>query len=405
MDAASDWRYRLSFSERLASIVKITAEYKSANPDVTPAEASQRAKTLEASIFGRASEILDYHRQCNELLDELRQEAKPVQDAVSIDKDEELGQRGTKTVGRYKNARHFRDGLHSDVYKATAPVDNPASFVGLAGAVVALKVTYLIGMTPPHNSEREVRVLQKLSHPNIIPLWESFREPGYSHLVLVFPFMPYELDMILRQGYIAEAQGRSYLRDLFSALMYLHSVGIIHRDVKPSNILMKTPSGPAYLADFGIVWDPNDPDSEPPDQKITDVGTTSYRAPDILFGNSSYDASLDIWAGGCVAAQVVTSSSTPFFDSGDAGSDLTLIQSIFMKLGTPTLESWPAAESCPDWGKIQWVEYSPKPWSELLPDTSTVARDLISKLIVYQGSERLTAAQALQHPFFQAALA
>jgi serine/threonine protein kinase len=159
--------------------------------------------------------------------------------------------------------------------------------------------------------------------------------------------MSYDLDMILRQGYIAEAQGRGFLHDIFSALKHVHGLGLIHRDIKPSNILMKSPSGPAYLADFGIVWDPDDPASESANEKITDVGTTSYRAPDVLFGRGSYDQSLDIWAAGCVAAQVATSSIEPLFDSGDVGSDLTLIQSIFKKLGTPTPEIWPVSTVAP----------------------------------------------------------
>lgn len=285
----------------------------------------------------------DYHHQCNEVLAELRKEAQPGTGAIVNDDEDSEGDHGTKSIGHYKSARHYRDGLHSDVYKTTAPPVATGSFMGIPGASVAVKVTYLIGMTPPHNSEKEVRVLKKITHPNIIPLWESFREPGHSHLVLVFPFMPYSLDMILRQGYIAEMQGRSFLHDLLEALKHVHEHGIIHRDIKPSNILMKSPSGPTYLADFGIVWDADDSASEPVDQKITDVGTTSYRAPDVLFGKADYDQSLDMWAAGCVAAQVVTSSSEPLFDSGDMGSDLTLIQSIFKKLGTPSPSIWPVS--------------------------------------------------------------
>jgi serine/threonine protein kinase len=277
------------------------------------------------------------------VLAELRRQAQPSASSTADGDEDSEGEHGTKSIGHYKNARHFRDGLHSDVYKTTAPPTAADSFTGVPGASVAVKVTYLIGMTPPHNSEKEVRVLRKITHSNIIPLWESFREPGYSHLVLVFPFMPYSLDMILRQGYIAEAQGRSFLHHLFESLKHVHELGLIHRDIKPSNILMKSPSGPTYLADFGIVWDPDDSASEPMDQKITDVGTTSYRAPDVLFGRADYDKSLDMWAAGCVAAQVVTSSSEPLFDSGDMGSDLTLIQSIFKKLGTPSPSIWPVS--------------------------------------------------------------
>lgn len=196
-------------------------------------------------------------------------------------------------------------------------------------------------MEPPHNSQREVRLLQKLTSPNIIPLLESFREQGYSHLVLVFPFMPYDLDSILRQGYLAQANRKTYLKDLFSALKHVHSLGMIHRDVKPANILMKSLSGPAYLADFGIAWSPDDPASEPANEKITDIGTTSYRPPEVLFGKKTYDQSLDMWAAGCVAAQVVTSKNEPLFEAGDLGSDLKLIQSIFQKLGTPNADVWP----------------------------------------------------------------
>jgi serine/threonine protein kinase len=191
-------------------------------------------------------------------------------------------------------------------------------------------------MTPPHDSAREIRLLAKAVSPNVVPLWESFKDAGA--LVLVFPFMPYNLDMILRKGYLAEAHGRTYLLHIFHALAHLHETKIIHRDVKPANILMKSLSGPAYLADFGIAWSSDDPASEPADKKITDVGTTSYRPPEVLFGRTDYDESLDLWAAGCVAAQVVTSSAEPLFNSGDVGSDLTLIQSIFKALGTPTKE-------------------------------------------------------------------
>jgi serine/threonine protein kinase len=191
-------------------------------------------------------------------------------------------------------------------------------------------------MEPPHDSVREIRLLGRAASPNVIPLWESFKDG--SALVLVFPFMPYTLDMILRQGYLAEAHGRTYLLHIFRALAHLHALKIIHRDIKPANILMKTPSGPAYLADFGIAWSGDDPASEPADKKITDVGTTSYRPPEVLFGKTDYDETLDLWAAGCLAAQVVTSNAEPLFDSGDVGSDLTLIQSIFKALGTPKNE-------------------------------------------------------------------
>ncbi|KAE9962650.1 hypothetical protein BLS_010177 [Venturia inaequalis] len=320
-----------------------TAEYKTSHPRATAAEASQHSKLFESAIFGRATGILDYHHQCNLLVDGFKKDRQAHDEIITSGEVRQVEGKGSRSIGRYQNALHFRDGLYSDVYKAVVPQDNQEGFLGKPGSTVALKVTYLIGMEPPHNSQREVRILQKMLSPNIIPLLESFREPSHSHLVLVFPFMPYDLDMVLQQGYLAKVHRRDCLKDLFSALKHVHAQGLIHRDVKPSNILMKSPSGPAYLADFGIAWSPDDPASEPASEKITDVGTTSYRPPEVLFGKKNYDQSLDMWAAGCVTAQVVTSSNEPLFEAGDLGSDLKLIQSIFKKLGTPDTEIWPVS--------------------------------------------------------------
>ena len=208
--------------------------------------------------------------------------------------------------------------------------------------MVALKVTVPSVMVPPHNSKRETRILDRARSQNVIELIETLQEPG-GNFILVFPFMPHSLESLLRGGKLTEQDAKSSLRALFNAIAHLHSIGIIHRDIKPSNVLLKSPSGPAYLADFGIAWSPDDKDSEPPNDKITDVGTTCYRPLELLFGNTSYNHSLDLWAAGCVVAEVASLSSETLFDSGDLGSELHLIKSIFTKLGTPSLQVWPVS--------------------------------------------------------------
>ena len=108
-------------------------------------------------------------------------------------------------------------------------------------------------------------------------------------------------------------------------------------------MLLASPSGPTYLADFGISWKEDDPESEPADRKITDVGTTCYRPPELLFGYTAYDSSLDMWAAGCTIAEALLGDGRTLFDAGPLGSELALIASIFNTLGTPTDKSWPVS--------------------------------------------------------------
>lgn len=239
---------------------------------------------------------------------------------------------GGLTIGRYKSCLHHFDGLHSTIFKSRKE----------DGSLMAVKVTTPHLMNAPHDAEREVRLLRDAASKHVVPLLETFNlDEG--RLILVFPFMRYDFEQLLFQEAIPASQIKSHLRDMFRALTHLHELGIIHRDIKPSNILMDSPDGPAYLADFGIAWKDGDKGSEPAGQKITDVATTCYRAPEILFGFRGYGVALDLWAAGCVVAEAVTVGHKQLFDSGPVGSDLSLIQSIFVTLGTPDEEIWPVS--------------------------------------------------------------
>lgn len=234
-------------------------------------------------------------------------------------------------IGTYENCVHHADGLMSTVYRSKRP----------DGALVALKVTTPHQMSPPHDSKREARILQwTKDQKHIITLLEAFELAGGRH-VLVFPFMRYNFAEVLHQNVLTTLQIKAILRDMFRGLEHAHALRIIHRDVKPSNILLDSLDGPAYVADFGISWKETDEGSEPAREKIADVGTTSYRPPEILFGSTEYGTSLDMWAAGCVVAEAVDMRHRQLFDSGDLGSELALIKSIFTTLGTPNAQAWP----------------------------------------------------------------
>lgn len=243
-------------------------------------------------------------------------------------------------IGRYSNLQHFRNGLFSAVYKATLSQDGEHN--NGQRTVFALKVTTLSMTRPPHDAEREARILTMAKSEKIIPLLETFKQPG-GRFIMVFPYMPFDLDTLLHRSQLTSTSRKAILLDIFSGLAHLHNLGVIHRDIKPSNILLASPAGPAYISDFGIAWSPSDGASEPASEKITDVGTTCYRPPELLFGSCNYDTSLDLWAAGCVAAQIVLLNGRTLFDAGDLGSELALIKSMFEILGTPDTESWPVS--------------------------------------------------------------
>lgn len=361
-------------------------------------QAKQQATAFEDEIYKKSTTTKEYQDQLDRLISHL--EPKPLSESepknASADPDEILNPEGP-TMGHYLFATFHQDGQMSTIYKA-----KDKSWIA-PSPIVALKVTHPSTMSPPHNSKREARLLAECHHDRVIPLLETFTESG-GRFVLVFPFLRQDLENLLRTGTVTQKQKSMVFVALFEALAHVHSLGIIHRDIKPSNILLKSMDGPVYLIDFGIAWSPRDAESEAADSKITDVGTTCYRPPELLFGHRAYDTSLDMWAAGCVVAEMVKNEAYPIFDAGPLGSELGLIRSMFTTLGTPTDDTWPSATSYPDWDKMTFKEFPGKSWDEILPGASPAAIDFVSRTVCFETTKRMTAEDALKHPL-QAELA
>ncbi|KJH53521.1 kinase domain protein [Dictyocaulus viviparus] len=176
---------------------------------------------------------------------------------------------------------------------------------------------------------REVKALKKLPHPNIIKLREVIRENDV--LYFVFEYMQENLYELMkdRDRYFPEGVIRNIIYQILQGLAFMHRNGYFHRDMKPENIMCNG-TELVKIADFGLAREIR---SKPP---YTDyVSTRWYRAPEILLRSTSYNSPIDIWALGCIMAELYML--RPLFPGT---SELDQLFKIVTILGTPTKEEW-----------------------------------------------------------------
>ena len=182
-----------------------------------------------------------------------------------------------------------------------------------------------------------------------------------------------------------------YARHLLSGLVYLHENHIIHRDIKLSNLLLNS-RGYLKIADFGLAR----LCEEPARPKSTNVVTLWYRAPELLFGELSYDSKVDCWSAGCVMAELIAHK--PLLPGRSEASQLDLMIQL---LGTPNEAIWPGFSALPLTSRFRLTS---QPYSNLrsefryIHDTGV---DLLQRLLTYDPRQRWSCARALSHPYFR----
>lgn len=337
-------------------------------------------------------------------------------------------------MGRYIKKEYTGQSMFSDVYKAMDTMND--------GRVVALKVTIPDEMRPPHDSLKEASILQNLkelrekanlSDSYIVELLDSWIEDDGldEQLTIVLPFLPHDLNSVLAQhrmpengrlienddsssevstkwiNTLPEFKSKSILWQLASALKFLHAQGIIHRDIKPQNILFETLDykSPLRLVDFDISWVPTDNyGKEPADEKITDVGSGTYRSPELLFGIDNYGTELDMWAFGCIVCQMFSDNNKypPFYNENSKVSDIALISTIFGTLGVPTVKTWPEVEHVSSFTHMNFTQdRPPKTFGELARLAPKVVQDeLLPKMLCFSSASRITAEEMLNSTYF-----
>lgn len=258
----------------------------------------------------------------------------------------------------YTERKRVYSGPFSDIYKCKSP----------SGETVALKVVDLDFLHKPHNFRREVRFIQRLSHPNIARFIDYFAKGEDHYMVMEY----YELDLngvidhyqkkrtkfnledpskieILVTNGLPTAYLSPMIWSLVLALKFIHENGVIHRDLKPGNVFFRSLNSleSPVIGDFGISYDMKSPPSdEPLDEKYTDVCTGYYKAPELCFGVTDYGVEIDLWSLGILISVLYSKTGKPINyvepdhddpDSSPELSDFVLILGILTAFGTPEL--------------------------------------------------------------------
>ncbi|KAG7386692.1 Cell cycle control protein 50A [Phytophthora pseudosyringae] len=237
---------------------------------------------------------------------------------------------------------------------------------------------------------QEIEAMRQLQHPNIVKLLDVV--PDGSYIALVLEYMPTDLLSVVRNRAerLHAADVRGLLRMLLHGVACCHEHSILHRDLKPGNLLLSA-DGVLKLSDFGLATVFVGQQGHSYSHQ---VATRWYRAPELLFGTRHYDAAVDMWAVGTVFAELLRP--TPLFPGQN---DLDQIFRVIQVLGDIERQ-WPGVRELPDFNKVSFPSYEPMPLRKLFPDAEVSAVDLLSKLLVLDPSKRLSARKALEHDFF-----
>uniref|UniRef100_A0A4W3JAN5 cyclin-dependent kinase n=1 Tax=Callorhinchus milii TaxID=7868 RepID=A0A4W3JAN5_CALMI len=316
----------------------------------------------------------------------------------------------------FQKVEKIGEGTYGVVYKARNK---------LTGEVVALKKIRLDTETEgvPSTAIREISLLKELSHPNIVKLLDVIHTEN--KLYLVFEFLHQDLKKFMdvsSVGGIPLPLVKSYLYQLLQGLAFCHSHRVLHRDLKPQNLLINA-DGAIKLADFGLAR----AFGVPVRTYTHEVVTLWYRAPEILLGCKYYSTAVDIWSLGCIFAEmlepILLDSRQNLHCCGSkllnlpglslrftepitrralfpGDSEIDQLFRIFRTLGTPDEGVWPGVSAMPDY-KHTFPRWSRQELSKVVPPLGEGGRDLLAQMLLYDPTERVSAKTAISHLFFQ----
>lgn len=183
---------------------------------------------------------------------------------------------------------------------------------------------------------------------------------------------------------------RSYLYQITNAILFCHQRRVLHRDLKPQNLLINK-EGIIKVADFGL----GRSFGIPVRNYTHEIVTLWYRAPEVLLGSARYSCPVDVWSIGCIFSEMATRK--PLFQ-GD--SEIDQLFRMFRILRTPTEEIWPGVTSLPDY-KATFPCWTTNQLRNQVKNISDKAFDLLQKTLIYDPTKRMSAKEMLAHPYFE----
>ncbi|MQL70938.1 hypothetical protein Taro_003232 [Colocasia esculenta] len=298
---------------------------------------------------------------------------------------------GGRVMDLYEKLEKVGEGTYGKVYRARERA---------TGKIVALKKTRLPeddeGVPP--TTLREVSLLRMLSiDPHVVRLLDlkqGKNKEGKTILYLVFEYMDTDLRKYIKsfrhKGIMIPSKTvKTLMYQLCKGVAFCHGHGVLHRDLKPHNLLMDMNTMELKIADLGLSRS-----FTIPLKKYThEILTLWYRAPEVLLGTTHYSTPVDMWSVGCIFAELVTTQ--PLF-TGD--SELQQLLHIFRLLGTPNEEVWPGVSKLANWH--EYPQWSPKSLSAVVPNLETSGLDLLSRMLQHDPAKRISAKKAMEHPYF-----
>ena len=233
---------------------------------------------------------------------------------------------------------------------------------------------------------REIQILRAMSHPSVVRLIEVVADPG-GDVHMVFPYFAYDLNRFIRSNRLGHSEVRHVFGQIASGVCYIHSRGVLHRDLKSANILLDQRLN-VSIADFGMARYTAKTSMYTPG-----MVTLWYRAPEILLGSPTYSYGVDVWSLGCILAEMYLG--RMIFQGN---TEIAQLEMIIHACGSINEGSYPGVQSLPGFRTFR-LPQSPRRIEGIIEKHDASAVELVSRMLCIDPQSRITISQVVESKY------